>query len=446
MISINHKTSMKLSIVIPTRNRPDVLRYNLRSLASQDLTDYEIIVSDNGTDKLCKNVFDEITKGDERFMYVRPEKPLDIYKHHEFAIQFASGDYITILEDKKIFLSGALDLIRNLCERDNPNVISYDICAYYPCDGTLDTVENGFYKINDKELTVEHFNSEDEFRYMLKYSGYFNYIFRGNLLWGFYKRELVEEIRNILGGFFNKVYSFDSGLKFLAMYLSIGKECIHLDGSVIIEICAHGRGSKTNEYDFLFDTYNNEVPCVELKKTEVPGLDHMINSWYFVAQEYQWIINNLIRNKYDIGNYKINLAGVLARIYWSVYMVPLENIPNDVCACQKTIIQRSINKLDNDAKEDFYRILKKYYGFDDENNESKAGDYEKKNTLISTWNWLTSEFPILLELYKKTRISKRRERNKREKEIELNHGDLVRIRLDSLIQNKVGSIDSGKTN
>ena len=148
---------MKLSIVITTRNRPEAVFYNLSSLM-QNESDFEVIVSDNGTSRLCKDAFDKATNGDKRFTYVRPDRPLDIYDHFEFALQFAKGDYITFLEDKKIFFAGAIDFVSEICNKYNPEIVSYDICFYTPSNESFDKGSYKSFQVMDGKDEIEEYD------------------------------------------------------------------------------------------------------------------------------------------------------------------------------------------------------------------------------------------------------------------------------------------------
>jgi len=66
-----------VSVAVPTRDRPDVLRFCLKSLTLQTFGDFEVIVSDNYIEKSCKDVFDEFA--DARSRYVRPPSPLSMH-------------------------------------------------------------------------------------------------------------------------------------------------------------------------------------------------------------------------------------------------------------------------------------------------------------------------------------------------------------------------------
>jgi glycosyltransferase involved in cell wall biosynthesis len=85
------------SIVIPTRNRANLLPNALRSAMDQTHNDYEIIVSDNNSTPETHQAVRQF--GNDRVRYFRVDRTLAMPDSWEFAIGHARGEYITILSD-----------------------------------------------------------------------------------------------------------------------------------------------------------------------------------------------------------------------------------------------------------------------------------------------------------------------------------------------------------
>jgi hypothetical protein len=96
----------RFSIVVPTRNRAQTLRHTLRTCLAQDFEDFEILVSDNGSDETAKAVTDELASG--RIRYVRTSKPLAMSDNWDFALSHVRGELVTFLGDDDGLLFGAL--------------------------------------------------------------------------------------------------------------------------------------------------------------------------------------------------------------------------------------------------------------------------------------------------------------------------------------------------
>ena len=101
------------SIVIPTKNRPELLRDAIRSVLLQNFDDYELIVSDNFNDEKTKKVIDEF-KDNPNINYIRAESELNIPDHWEFATKNTKGVYTLILTDRAFLAQGALRDIHDI--------------------------------------------------------------------------------------------------------------------------------------------------------------------------------------------------------------------------------------------------------------------------------------------------------------------------------------------
>ena len=114
------------SIVIPTRDRPNLLRDAIQSALNQDFDDYEIIVSDNSTNSKTEKVVSEFQS--KKLKYFRTPKPLDMPKSWDFALSKANGKFITFLADDdllpKRFLEFYLKVV-NLKESKSIKVFSH---------------------------------------------------------------------------------------------------------------------------------------------------------------------------------------------------------------------------------------------------------------------------------------------------------------------------------
>ena len=99
-------TTPAFSIVIPTFNRSDLFPYAVKSILSQSLQDFEIIVSDNCSEDDTAEVAQQFT--DPRVLYVRTPRHFVIADAWEFARKHATGRLIMMLSDDDALLGGAL--------------------------------------------------------------------------------------------------------------------------------------------------------------------------------------------------------------------------------------------------------------------------------------------------------------------------------------------------
>ena len=117
---------MLFTVVIPTRNRPELAAIALQSVLGQDFRDLEVVVSDNSGGQDAARLKAAVREaGDDRVRYVRPPAELDMGDHWEFALGHARGEYVGFLTDRMAFRRDALsDLHREITGRRS-EVVSY---------------------------------------------------------------------------------------------------------------------------------------------------------------------------------------------------------------------------------------------------------------------------------------------------------------------------------
>ncbi len=119
----------RFSVVIPTRNRPDVLRFSLQCALAQRFDDFEIVVSDNGTSDASRNVVSEFN--DRRVRYVRTPTMLHMPDSWEFALSHASGRYVTFLSDDDGISPRLLELVDDAIRQSGLEIVAWPFGAVY---------------------------------------------------------------------------------------------------------------------------------------------------------------------------------------------------------------------------------------------------------------------------------------------------------------------------
>lgn len=117
---------MFFSIVIPTRNRPDMAVTAARSVLRQDFTDLEVIISDNSRADVAEKLEPAVaTLADPRVRYVRPPAELSMGDHWDFALREARGEFVGYLTDRMAFKQNALTQLRSVIAAGDTNIVSY---------------------------------------------------------------------------------------------------------------------------------------------------------------------------------------------------------------------------------------------------------------------------------------------------------------------------------
>lgn len=100
--------SVKVSVIVPTHNRPHFLGRTIDSLLAQTYCNTEIVVvDDNAPDSPARADTQALMKSYEQYdnvVYIRNKKPMGGGLARNEGIRAATGDYVTFLDDDDIYL------------------------------------------------------------------------------------------------------------------------------------------------------------------------------------------------------------------------------------------------------------------------------------------------------------------------------------------------------
>ncbi len=121
------------SVIIPTRNRSDLVASAVASVLNQTFNNYELIVSDNSDDQVP--VLDALTKlagwrNNPRCKLIRPASYMHMPDHWEFCNEHASGEYVLILTDRFVMRPSSLQVLADkirLGSDTNPDVVLWNV-------------------------------------------------------------------------------------------------------------------------------------------------------------------------------------------------------------------------------------------------------------------------------------------------------------------------------
>ena len=142
------------SIVMPTRNRANLLYHSLRTAQAQEFDDFEILVSNNcSSDETEKVVLDNL---DRHTRYISTNEPLTMPDSWEFALAHAKGKYILFLCDDDALRSDLLSFLLKRIKSKVRYCISWSHGLYYYSDwyeeSKRNSLELGSYSNNITEL------------------------------------------------------------------------------------------------------------------------------------------------------------------------------------------------------------------------------------------------------------------------------------------------------
>jgi glycosyltransferase involved in cell wall biosynthesis len=112
----------RVSICIPTYNRPELLKVALESCLAQTFQDFEIVISDDSPDTRTEEMVREFS-APQVIRYVRNTPGLGQARNVNQLFSLASGEFLTLLHDDDTLLPTALaDLIKPL--QNNATVVA----------------------------------------------------------------------------------------------------------------------------------------------------------------------------------------------------------------------------------------------------------------------------------------------------------------------------------
>lgn len=124
--------SIKFSVLLPTKNRLQLLRQAVETVRRQSYADWEIVVADNVSEE---DIAGYVLGLDEpRVRYVRAAKPLPVTENWNLALRHSTGDYVIMLGDDDGLLRGHLEAVAfSIRAFDFPNLVLTDAFLFaYP--------------------------------------------------------------------------------------------------------------------------------------------------------------------------------------------------------------------------------------------------------------------------------------------------------------------------
>lgn len=109
----------KITVIIPTRERCDVLRHALASVTSQNYSNLTILVSDNFSQDHTRAVVE--STNDPRIRYINTGKRVSMSHNWEFALSHISDGWVMVLGDDDAYLPNAIARIARLIT-DHPGL------------------------------------------------------------------------------------------------------------------------------------------------------------------------------------------------------------------------------------------------------------------------------------------------------------------------------------
>ena len=193
---MNLDQEYKFSIIYPTRNRPQLLKLCMHSVANFNYPNFEIIISDNSENKSAEPIYN-LFKDDSRFKYYWTGGKFSMLENYNFAINQISGDYIIAMTDKSFLHPNSLQIINKILQAGY-DFISWSDSGFKFDDEHYDSLTGYTY---DRPIsnTLDIYNSKQFLEDILQFKVHRKYhyadIWKGKILFGAAKAELINKCK-----------------------------------------------------------------------------------------------------------------------------------------------------------------------------------------------------------------------------------------------------------
>jgi glycosyltransferase involved in cell wall biosynthesis len=287
------------SVVIPTRNRANLLPYALQSALHQEFDDYEIVVSDNCSSDNTEQVVRHLATGKVR--YVRTPRSFDMADSWEFALRQTRGEYVTYLCDDDAIHPALLAKAARVIEQEEVDIVAWPFGGIYYHGNWHDEHERNvlrFAKPPRQTRIIESQSVLDELsncRFTHKLPRFLN---------SCASRTLIAEISGKVGRvFWPSCPDYTSGVAQLAFRgrLAYLDDLLLLWGvakeSIGASACNQGEAAKA----FVEELSNNNVPILEHVPVKILSpMNYGLDSFLFI---YKKLAEKLPELQFDWSAY-----------------------------------------------------------------------------------------------------------------------------------------------
>lgn len=110
-------TQAKLTVLLPTRNRPRLFLDAVNSILLQNSSRLEIIVFDSNEDDVTEKMFrTNFPNKIDNLIYVRANPKNSMPENWQKAYSLAKGEFITLLTDRSVYMNGSLQRILDVID------------------------------------------------------------------------------------------------------------------------------------------------------------------------------------------------------------------------------------------------------------------------------------------------------------------------------------------
>lgn len=188
---------IKYGIIIPTRNRPELLNEAIQSVIDQYEPHWELIISDNDPHQSALSIYNNFSS-DSRIKYFWTGGNSSMAQNFSFGILKSNAEYITVITDKTTLTPDCLTNCEKLLLKANYDIINWSEAHFFPENKDSIHLSSGFIRIVHGGGNIIEFNPVDEINYLLQFNNHRSHdmphYFRGKILFGFVRKNLIIDL------------------------------------------------------------------------------------------------------------------------------------------------------------------------------------------------------------------------------------------------------------
>ena len=294
---------VKYSILIPTLNRLEYLKFAVESVVNQKYINWEIIISDNNSSDDVAGYINSLHEN--RIKYHKTEAVVPVTENWNNALNMAKGEYIIMLGDDDALTSNYLIEIDEILDRHKECELIYTGAMVYCYPGVLKEYINGYIQYEKSRILngdKEYILNKTQAHQLVKDATNFNMSYSYNMQFSVIRRELINRVKRY-GEFYQSPYPDFYATN--AVFLSSQFTLIYPKPLVIIGITPKSYGfyhfNKSEKLGAIFlKNSPNENEKNNLKNIVLPGSNNN-TSWLYAMEA----LSNNFKSEYLIKvNYK----------------------------------------------------------------------------------------------------------------------------------------------
>ncbi len=260
----------RITLIIPTRERADTLRYTLETAVAQTCDSYEIVVSDNFSQDHTRQVVESFS--DDRVVYVNTGRRMSMCDNWDFALSHARGDYVIIIGDDDGVMPGAIDRLWSHMVNNSSPIYYWQTHEYFwPIGNVPPSVSNIVPKSAPSKMDLRRLA-----RFAVRWGGW-RYGSLPLLYHSAVSRQILDAIRQKTG----RVFHSTNPDVFMAFALPVFADtAINVGESITV----NGRSAKSNGGSFIakdgaavFQKFVDEYGDYRMHPTLDPSAPFAIN-------------------------------------------------------------------------------------------------------------------------------------------------------------------------